>query len=61
MTVRDWIAVGGIIFALVGAGVSYGRMASALDDAQKEIALLRADMSAINAHFIMWASAHKEN
>ena len=60
MTMRDWIAAGGIIVALVGAGISYGRVASALEDAQAEIRLLREDMRAINQHFIVWASAHQE-
>ena len=60
MTVRDWIAAGGIIVALVGAGVSYGRVASALEDSQSEIRLLREDMRAINQHFIQWATAHTD-
>ena len=59
MTVRDWIAAGGIIVALVGAGISYGRVASALEDAQAEIRLLREDMKAINGHLVLWISNHQ--
>ena len=60
MTLRDWIAAGGIILALIGAGISYGRVETALEDAQAEIKLLREDMRAINQHFILWASAHNQ-
>ena len=60
VTVRDWIAAGGIILALVGAGVSYGRVASALEDAQAEIRLLREDMRAINSHLVLWISQHRD-
>ena len=61
MTTRDWIAASGIILALVGAGISYGRVASELADASEEIRLLREDMRAINQHFIAWVSAHGED
>lgn len=60
MTPKEWIAAGGIVLALVGAGISYGRMTGELEDAREEIRLLRSDMDAINAHFILWANAHKE-
>ena len=60
MTVRDWIAATGIIVALIGAGISYGRVASQLADARDEIRLLREDMRAINQHFISWASIHRD-
>ena len=59
VTVRDWIAAGGIIVALVGAGTSYGRVASALEDAQAEIRLLREDMRAINQHLVIWIESHQ--
>lgn len=59
MTVRDWIAAGGIIVALVGAGISYGRVASALEDAQSEIRLLRDDMRAINSQLVLWIANHQ--
>lgn len=61
MRIQDIVVWVSLVGTLVTAGMSYGRMTSALEDAQKEIALLRADMTAINSHFIMWASAHKEN
>lgn len=60
MTVRDWIAAGGIILALVGAGVSYGRMTSELADARREIAILREDLRAINQHLILWVAEHRD-
>lgn len=61
MTFRDWIAAGGIIVALVGAGISYGHAASELATARREIELLRQDMRAINQHFILWVADHKED
>jgi len=60
MNIKEWIAAGGIIFSIVAAGISYGRMASGLEDAQTEIRLLREDMRAINSHFISWAASHQE-
>ena len=60
MTVKDWIAAGGIVIALIAAGVSYGRMSEALLDAEEEIRLLRADVAAINNHLVIWVSQHTE-
>ena len=60
MTTKDWVAASGIIAALIGAGISYGRAASELEDARREIALLREDVRAINQHFILWASRHTD-
>lgn len=60
MTARDWIAAVGIVFTLVAAAMAYGEMAGNVEDAREEIRLLRSDMRAINEHFIVWASQHKD-
>lgn len=60
MTWREAVAAGGVVVALMGAGISYGRVQAALEDAQGEIRLLRADMAAINGHLIEWIAAHRD-
>ena len=61
MAPKEWIAASGIILALMGAGISFGRMTSELADARREIAILREDLRAINQHFILWAGSHQDD
>lgn len=60
MSPKEWIAAGGLMLALLGAAINFGRMAGELDDAREEIRLLRAEIDAINRHFITWATTHQE-
>lgn len=61
MGVREWIAAAALVITLLGVAVSYGRMAGEFETAQREIALLREDVRAINAHLVEYTLLHRDH